>query len=290
MSAMDSTSGTAGPAPANPVDSVAASQPAGLVTACGLAALLTAVLVVCLVLQLQLRGVWQLPWTLVVRFWRTYLPPIAWAVPPLAAGALCLRRRRVSRFAAAAVFGSCAPLLGMAVQEPATGLRGAVIPISVLLAVAAGAATLAAAILIGRFARRSRRGLVLWCAVAAAFTAVSIPSPVSGGGPLQPFPIQTVFTGDTHEQAVTAVIGLLFAAVPLIAAGLVSARAAAAIMAGWLPVVAGNLLSYLAYQFLPFRVDFWFYVGCLAWLAVAGLALFQARSGWPRERAAAATP
>jgi hypothetical protein len=252
------------------------------VTACGLAALLTGILVVCFSLQTQLRGITQVPWTTAVL--ESFLSPIAWAAPPLAAGALCLRRRRVSRLAPAAVFGSCAPLFGMAVQQPAAGLQGAVVLISVLLAMAAGVATLAAAVLTGRFARQSRRSVVLWCAVAVAFTAVSIPSPVSFPPvQIQPFPVQTIFSGDTHAQLITAVLGLLFAAVPLIAAGLVSARAAAAIMAGWLPVMAGGLLSELLFPGLD-RVDFWFYVACLAWLAVAVLALAQARSGWGRER------
>jgi Beta-lactamase len=65
---------------------------------------------------------------------------------------------------------------------------------------------------------------------------------------------------------------------PLVVAGLASARLAAVMAIAWLP---GAAVQPLAWYFIPFpvtRLDAWYLVSWLAWLAIAVLTLAEARS------------
>jgi len=67
-------------------------------------------------------------------------------------------------------------------------------------------------------------------------------------------------------------------ALPLVVAGLASARMATVIAVAWLP---GAAVQPLALYFIPFsltRVDAWYLVSWLAWLAIAVLTLSEVRS------------
>lgn len=106
------------------------------------------------------------------------------------------------------------------------------------------------------------------------FAALSIPSPVylTGG------PIQTIFAGNTGGENTAAVCYLVLLALPLVVAGLASARMAAVIAVACLPGAAAQLL---AWYFIPFpftRLDAWYLVSWLAWLAIAVLTVAAARS------------
>jgi hypothetical protein len=231
---------------------------ARLSAASGLAAVLAGVLVLVLALELRIRGLGWLPW-------------IVLALAPATAGLLCLSRGKRASYMPGVVFGSCTAVIGVTVP---VGLYrdGAVIAIIAMLAVAAGiaavAATLALRAAYGRLFTRTPR-LRSWCAAAVVVTAASIPSPAY----LPPGPIGTVFTGGTGSQNVVVAIGLLLAALPLVAAGLVPRRTSAALAAGWLPVAVAQLIAGPVIQTAPARLDAWYFVSWLPWLAVAALAV-----------------
>jgi hypothetical protein len=206
-----------------------------------------------------------------------WLPWLAIALPPAAAGALCLARRRATSMAPAAVFASCAVTAANAVQIPA-GRTGVVLAASVLLLLCAGAAIVISVIITAvqmAISRAfSRRRAAMWIAAGLIFAALSIPSPVyvTGG------PIQTIFAGNTRGENAAALCGLVLLALPLVVAGLAGARMAAVIVLAWLPEAAAQPLSW--YVFMPsfLRLDVWYFVSGLAWLAIAALASVQAYS------------
>jgi hypothetical protein len=227
----------------------------------GLAAVLAGVLVLVLALELRIRGLGWLPWVVL-------------ALAPAAAGVLCLSRGKRASYTPGAVFGSCTAVIGVTVP---VGLwrDGAITAVIAVLAVAAGIAAVTATLALraahGRLVSRTPR-LRGWCAAAVVVTAVSVPSPVY----FPPGPIGTVFTGGTGSQNVVVAIGLLLAALPLVAAGLVPRRTSAAIAAGWLPVAVAQLIAGPVIQTAPARLDAWYFVSWLPWLAVVALAVSAA--------------
>jgi len=247
----------------------------GMLTTAGLAAVLTGALVVWLAVELRIRGTVWLPWTIL-------------ALPPAAAGVVCLAWRSRWHDAAgpAAVLGGCVAAVGVCV--PVGPLqRGAAMTIVAVLAVAGGTGAVAAVVALRALqppalARGSR--LRLWWAAAVMVTVLSVPSPAY----FPPGPIGTVFTGDSPGQAAAVGIGLLLLALPLLAAGVVPARTSAAIAACWLPVAAAQLIAGPVVQTAPASLDAWYYLSWLPWLAVALLALAEARAS--RAGAAAQAP
>jgi hypothetical protein len=179
--------------------------------------------------------------------------------------------------APAAVFASCAVTSANAVQIP-DGRSGYVLVASVLLLLCAGVtvviSAVVTAVLVGTSGAITRRRTMLWPAAGLVFAALSIPSPVyiAGG------PIRTIFAGNTAGENAATVCYLVLLALPLLVAGLASARMAAVIAVAWLP---GATVQPLAWYFIPFpftRLDAWYLVSWLAWLAIAALALAEARS------------
>jgi hypothetical protein len=237
-----------------------------LILATGLAALLTGTMAIWVAAELRITGPGWLAW-------------LACALPPAAAGALCLARRRAASVAPAAVFGSCSVTAANAVLVP-TGRSGLVLTASLLLLLSAGVAVvisaIATAILIGSPGGAfSHRRAAVWAAAGLVFAALSIPSPVyvTGG------PIQTIFAGNTGGENAAAVCSLVLLALPLVVAGLSSARMAAVIAATWLPGAAAQPISWYVFLVRFLQLDAWYYVSWLAWLAIAVLMLAAARNG-----------
>jgi hypothetical protein len=235
-----------------------------LYTASGWAALLTGAVAIWVATEVRIAGTEWLPW-------------LAIALPPAAAGALCLARRRTKSMAHAAVFASCAVTGASAVTVP-DGRSGLVLAASVLLLLCAGVAVVISAIvtavMVGILGAVSRRRAAVWAVAGPVFAALSIPSPVhvTGG------PIQTIFAGNTDGENTAAVCYLVLLALPLVVAGLASARMAAVIAVAWLPGAAAQLLGWYVFPFPFVRLDAWYFVSWLAWLAIAVLTLAEARS------------
>jgi hypothetical protein len=235
-----------------------------LITASGWAALLTGALAIWVATELRIAGTGWLPW-------------LAIALPPVAAGALCLARRRATTLAPAAVLASCAVTSASAVTVP-DGRSGLVLAASVLLLLCAGVTVVISAIvttvLVGVMGAVTRRRAAVWAAAGLVFAGLSIPSPihVTGG------PIQTIFAGNTRGESTAAVCYLVLLALPLLVAGLASARMATVIAVAWLPGAAAQLLGWYVFPFPYVHLDAWYYVSWLAWLAIAVLTLAEALS------------
>ena len=236
-----------------------------LITTSGLAALLTGAMAVWVATELRITGPGWLAW-------------LACALPPAAAGALCLTRRRAASMAPAAVFGSCAVTAASAFLVP-TGRSGLVLTASLLLLLCAGVAVVISAILtavlIGSQGAFSRRRAAVWSSAGLVFAALSIPSPVyvTGG------PIQTIFAGNTGSENAAAVCSLVLLALPLMVAGLSAARMAAVIAVAWLPGAAAQPISWYVFMVKFLHLDAWYFVSWLAWLAIAVMTLAAARNG-----------
>jgi hypothetical protein len=235
----------------------------GLIIASGWAALLTGGVGIWVATELRIAGPGWLPW-------------LACALPPTAAGTLCLARHRATSTAPAAVFASCAVAGAYAVQIP-DGRSGLVLAASISLLICAAAAVVISAIvtavMISISGTVSHRRAALWTAAGLVFVALSIPSPVYFAGG----PIQTIFAGNTGGEDATAVCNLVLLALPLVVAGLASARIATVIAAAWLPAAAAQPLGWYVFRIDILSLDAWFYVSWLAWLAIAVLALAEAR-------------
>jgi hypothetical protein len=234
-----------------------------LITVSGWGALLTGVAAIWVATELRVAGTEWLPW-------------LACALPPAVAGELCLARRRTTSMAPAAVFASCAVTGANAVQVP-DGRSGLVLAASVLLLLCAGVtvviSAIVTAVLVGTSGAVSRRRVAMWPVAGLVFAALSIPSPVYviGG------PIRTIFAGNTGGENTATVCYLILLALPLVVAGMASVRMAAVIAIAWLP---GAAVQPLAWYFIPFpytRLDPWYLVSWLAWLAIAALTLAEAR-------------
>jgi hypothetical protein len=257
-----SAGGNSGAAVAAPRELVRPRQV--LITASGWAALLTAAVAIWVAVEIGIAGRGWLPW-------------LACALPAAAAGALCLARRRATSTAPAAVFASCAVAGAYAVQIP-DGRHGLVLAAAVLLLLCAAVAVVISAIVTavmitisgGVWGGRS----AVWPAAGLLFAALSIPSPVYFSGS----PIQTIFAGNTGGEDAAAVCGLALLALPLVVAGLASARLATVIAVAWLPAATGELLGWYVFQFNFQHLDAWYYVSWIAWLAIAVLTLAKARS------------
>jgi hypothetical protein len=236
----------------------------GLIIASAWAALLTGAAAIWVATELRTTGPAWLPW-------------LACALPPAVAGAVCLTRRRATSTAPAAVFACCAVAGAYAVQIP-DGRSGPVLTAAVLLLLCAGVAVVVSAIvttvLISISGAISRRRATVWTAAGLLFVALSIPSPVYFTGT----PIQTIFAGNTGGEDSTTVCYLVLLALPLVVAGLASARMAAVMAVAWLPAAAGQLLSPYIFQSNVLHLDAWYYVSWLLWLAIAALTLAQARN------------
>jgi hypothetical protein len=237
-----------------------------LVSASAWGGLLTGATAIWVATELGLANVGWLPW----------LAWLARALPPAIAGAVCLARRRASSMAPGAVFASCAAACAYAVGIPA-GRSGLVLAASVLLVVCAGATVLVSALVTGVLINVSRstsdRRAAIWLAAGLVFAGLSIPSPYRVAG----VPIQTIFAGNTGGENVAAIFYLVLLALPLIAAGLSSARLATVIAVAWLPGAIAQPLSWDAFRSSLFPLDGWYYGICLACIAVAVLALAEAR-------------
>jgi hypothetical protein len=235
-----------------------------LITASGWGALLTGIAAIWVATELRIAGTEWLPW-------------LACALPPAAAGELCLARRRATSMAPAAVFASCAVTGANAAQVP-DGRSGLVLVASALLLLCAGVTVVISAIVTAAMAGTSgavsHRRVVMWPVAGLVFAALSIPSPVyvTGG------PIRTIFAGSTGGENAATVCYLVLLALPLLVAGIAPARMAAVIAIAWLP---GAAVQPLAWYFIPFpytRLDAWYLVSWLAWLAIAVLTLAEARN------------
>jgi hypothetical protein len=223
----------------------------------GTASLVTGVLLVVLAVELRISGADWLPW-------------IVLALAPAIAGGLCLSRNQRAMHGPAAVFGSCTAVVGVTVPV-GLGRDGAVTAVIALLAVAGGIGAVTAAIVLRTAHARSPIDAVRlppWTAVAALVIIVSIPSPAY----FPPDRIGTIFTGNTGSQNVVVAIGLLLVALPLVVAGLVRPATSAAIAAGWLPAAVAQLIAGPIIQTAPARLDIWYYLSWLPWVAVAALA------------------
>jgi hypothetical protein len=237
----------------------------GLVTASGWAALLTSAAAIWLAAELKIAGAGWLPW-------------LACALPPAAAGGVCLARRPATSTGSAAVFASCIVAGAFVLQIP-EGRHGLVLAASVFLLLCVGVSVIISAtvtaVMISISGTVSPRRAVVWTAAALVFAAVSIPSPVYITGA----PVQTIFAGNTGGENALAVCNLALIALPLVIAGLASARIATVIVVAWLPGAAAPLLGWFVFRFNIMHFAVWYYVGWLAWLAVAAMALAEAR-GW----------
>jgi hypothetical protein len=236
----------------------------GLITASAWGALLTGTVAIWVATELRTAGLGWLPW-------------LACALPAAVAGAVCLARRRASSAAPAAVFASCAVAGAYAVQTP-NGRNGLVLTAAVLLLLCAGVAVVVSAVvtavLISISDAISRRRATVWTAAGLIFVALSIPSPVYFTGS----PIQTIFAGNTGREDATTICYLVLLALPLVVAGLASARMAAVMAIAWLPAAAGQLLSSYIFQSNFLHLDAWYYASWLPWLAIAALTLAEARN------------
>jgi hypothetical protein len=236
----------------------------GLVRASAWAAVLTGATAIWLAAELQTASYAWLPW-------------LACALPPAAAGSLCLVRRPATSTGPAAVFASCTPAAGYALQEfvEYTGLaRTAALFFLLCAAVAVVISATVTAVMIDIAGSVSVRQAVIWTAAALLIVASSIPSRAHFTGS----PIQTIFAGNTGGEDAVSVCYLVLLAVPLVIAGLAPARLATIIAALWLPEAAAQLLWPYVFQSGLLRLDVWFYLSCLAWLVVAMVALAQTRS------------
>ncbi len=236
-----------------------------LVIASGWAALLTGAVAVWLATELRIAGIGWLPW-------------LAIALPPAAAGGLCLARRPPSSTGPAAVFASCTAAAANALQIP-EGHHSLALVASLLLLLCAGASVIISAtitaVMISISGAVSRQRAAAWTAAGLVFAALSIPSPVyfTGG------PIQTIFEGNTGGENAVAVCTLVLLAVPLVVTGLASGRMAIVLVVAWLPEAAAQLLGWYVFRFNLLRVDAWFYMSWLALLAIAALAVAEVRKG-----------
>jgi hypothetical protein len=221
----------------------------GLTTASGSAAVLTGAVAIWVAFEIRIAGPGWLPW-------------VACALPPAAAGALCLARRRVTTTAPAAVFASCTAAGAYAVQIPSER-TGLVLAASVVFLLCAGVAVVISAIVTAVMITSgavSRRRAAVWTAAGLMFAALSIPSPVyvTGG------PIQTIFTGNTRGEDAAAICSLVLLAVPLVVAGLADARIATVIAVAWLPEAAAQPLGWYVFWIQFLHLDVWYYVSWLA--------------------------
>jgi hypothetical protein len=236
-----------------------------LVIACAWAALLTGAVAVWMATELRVTSSDWLPW-------------LAIALPPVAAGGLCLARRRLlTSTGPAAVFASCTAAGANTLQLP-EGQHGLGLAVAMLLLLCAGVSViLSAAItvfMISISGAASRRRAAVWTAAGLIFAALSIPSPVyvTGG------PIRTIFTGNTGGENAAAACTLALLAIPLVVAGLASGRMATVLVVAWLPEAVARLLSWYVLRLSFLHFDRWYYVSWLAWLAIAVLALAEARN------------
>lgn len=236
----------------------------GLVTASGRAALLTSAAAIWLAAELKIAGAGWLPW-------------LACAVPPAAAGVLCLAQRPATSTGPAAVFASCTVAGAFALQIPEQR-HGLVLAASVFLLLCAGVSVIISAtitaVMISISDTVSRRRVMVWTAAALVYAAVSIPSPVYVTGA----PVQTILAGNTGGENALAVCTLVLIALPLVITGLASGRIATVMVLAWLPGAAAELLGWYVFRFNFIHLDVWYYVSWLAWLAVAVVALMETRS------------
>jgi hypothetical protein len=130
------------------------------------------------------------------------------------------------------------------------------------------------AVLISSSGGSSPRRATVWTVAGLLFAALSVPSPFYFTGN----PIQTIFAGNTGGEDVTTVCYLVLLALPLVVAGLASARMATVIAVAWLPAAVGQLLSSYIVQSNFLHLDAWYYASWLLWLAIAVLTLAQARN------------
>jgi hypothetical protein len=234
----------------------------GLVTASGLASLLTGACAIWVAIELRVYGAQQLPW-------------LAVALPPVLAGAICLARRRETSRAPAAVFASCAGAAAFAVQGP-EGRSGLALAASVLLLLCAGLAVIISgivtAVMLSVSGKVSRRRAAAWISAGSVFATLAIPSPVFFPGG----PIQTVFAGNSGGENAAVVCDLVLLALPLVVAGLASARLATVIAVAWLPVAGGQLLWWYYNRLSVLHLDAWYLVLWFAWLAIAVLTAAEA--------------
>jgi hypothetical protein len=242
----------------------------GLVTASGWAALATSAVAIWVAAKL---GILTSGW----RPWLPWLPWLACALPPAAAGVLCLaRRRQATSTGPAAVFASCAGAAAYALGIPA-GHHGLVLAASVLLLVCAGVAVVISgiitAVMISIHGAVSAGRAAMWTGAALVVVAASIPSPVYFTGN----PIQTVFTGNSGGDDAVAVGAMLLLTVPLVLIGLAPARMATGMVIAWLPEAAAPLLGWYALRLNILHLDAWYYLSWFVWLALAVLALAEAR-------------
>jgi hypothetical protein len=214
----------------------------GLITASAWGALLTGTVAIWVATELRTAGRGWLPW-------------LACALPA----------------------ASCAVAGAYAVQTP-NGRNGLVLTAAVLLLLCAGVAVVVSAVvtavLISISDAISRRRATVWTAAGLLFVALSIPSPVYFTGS----PIQTIFAGNTGGEDATTICYLVLLALPLVVAGLASARMAAVMAIAWLPAAAGQLLSSYIFQSNFLHLDAWYYASWLPWLAIAALTLAEARN------------
>jgi len=235
-----------------------------LITGTGWLALFTAAVAVWVATELRVGGRGWLPW-------------LACALPLAAAGALCLARRRATSLAPAAVFASGAVTGAYAVQI-LEGRKAVALAACVFLLVCAGLTIVLAAVVtaaaLSVLGTVSRRRAATWAAAALVFAAVSIPSPVYFPGG----PVQTIFAGNTAGGNAAAVCNLVLLALPLVMAGLASARIATVIAIAWLPAAAAQPLGWYLNLDNVLHLDVWYYLSWLVWLAIAAVALTEARN------------
>lgn len=235
-----------------------------LVIASGWAALLTGVVAVWMAAEIGIAGSGWLPW-------------LAIALPPAAAGGLCLARRASTGTGPAAVFASCATAGANALQLPA-GRHGLALAVSLLLLLCAGVSVIISAtitaVMISISGAVSRRRAAMWTAAGLVFAALSIPSPVYFSGQ----PIQTIFAGNTSGENALAICKLILVAAPLVVTGLASGWMAIVLVLAWLPEAAAQLLGWYVFRFFFLHVDAWFWASWLALLAIAMLALVETRN------------
>ena len=228
-----------------------------LVMASGWAALLTGVVAVWMAAEIRIAGSGWLPW-------------LAIALPPAAAGGLCLARRAPTSTGPAAVFASCATAGVYALQLPA-GRHGLALAVSLFLLLCAGVSVIISATITAVMISISGAVLrlwraAMWTAAGLVFAALSIPSPVYFSG----HPIQTIFAGNTSGENALAICNLGRVAVPLVVTGLASGWMATVLVLAWLPEAAAQLLGGNVFRFFFLHVDAWFWV---SWLALLGIAM-----------------
>jgi hypothetical protein len=250
-----------------------------LVVATGWAAISTGCVAIWVAYEI---GVFSDGW----RPWLPWLPWLACALPPAAVGVLCLiRPRQAAAAGPAAVFAACAATAAYALAVP-IGRQGLALAAAVLLLLCAGVSVIISAtitaVMVSVTGGVSGRRLAAWTAAGLAFAGVQIASPltVTGG------PIQTVFAGSSGGGDADIAGTLVLLAVPLVIAGLGSARLATVIAIAWLPGAAAQMIGWYIFRPSFLHVDAWWYLSWLVWLAVVVLALAEAR-GWRAQSAKA---